>query len=766
MGFWGRRVLGAMLLDYQLLALCVFAAMFEWCCCGQVQEDRGIQVGRSVATGAMAGGSHLLAIGINDYLHWPKLKSAVNDAEEVARVLQDQYAFESRNTILLKDSQATRPKIIETLRHLAETLKEDDSLFVFYAGHGHLDSVTKTGSWIPVEADTQDTSSWLDNAQIKNYLRAMKARHVLLVSDSCFAADFFEGNRGITPQITDAYVRTAFARASRQAITSGGLEPVSDAGAQDHSVFTFFLLKLLKENRSPYLLPSDLFSRIKGGVAVNAAQQPQLGILTGTGGELGGEYVLFRKGAGGSMDAAMQQKKEELTILERREAEALKASQVQQEELDAKAESIKKMDDQIAAMQKKLGEKETGGGTLDQLVALVEQKELQAKEMDRLRQKADQEKKEREAEIERLRQKETADRKAAFESDMAKFDRVVESQYVTDEIKQQAWQTLCQKWNVTPRSKTPGKLYWDGGKITAEMPNKPTVKGNDSIEPATLSNKDKPFENSLGMRFVLVIEKSRNNKVLFCQWETRVRDFRAFVRDTVNNEGFNYKSGSEPFVLKFDGWKQRGWDYGWENPGFKQTEEHPVACVSWEDATAFCKWLTLKERLERKIGPNDTYRLPTDAEWSEAAGNAKYHWGNDQFPPPAGGGNFAGAEAKNIDWPTNFRVIEGWRDECERTSSVGKFTINKKGLYDMGGNVWEWCEDWYRKEMNSEELRKTYPFLENDGNGKTFRVLRGASWCDFNPGYLSSSYHTHGKPGRRGGGDGFRVVLVVESSAR
>ena len=130
--------------------------------------------------------------------------------------------------------------------------------------------------------------------------------------------------------------------------------------------------------------------------------------------------------------------------------------------------------------------------------------------------------------------------------------------------------------------------------------------------------------------------------------------------------------------------------YSWRNAGFEQTDEHPVVNVSWNDAVAFCKWLSRKE--------GKTYRLPTEAEWEYAcrAGTTTRYYSGDDPETLAKVGNVADAtaKAKFPDWKCTIKASDGY----VFTSPVGSFRPNAFGLYDMHGNAWQWCADWYGKE--------------------------------------------------------------------
>ncbi len=258
---------------------------------GPVLGQRGMGgVARVPGAGAV-GRQWVLAIGINQYKHWQKwasLRGAVADAKAVVKVLRERYYVDRVHA--LYDADATRDNIIEKLREMAGQTAENDSLLIYYAGHGNLDEIEKTSFWIPVDG-TDRATTWISSKRVKGLVANMKAKHVLLISDSCFSGDFF-GSRSARPTITEPYYRRAHELPSRQALTSGLTEPVADVGLGGHSPFAYFLLKALRRNRQAYLVANELFDRIKVGIARNASQTPRVGPLQGAGDE-GGEFIFF-----------------------------------------------------------------------------------------------------------------------------------------------------------------------------------------------------------------------------------------------------------------------------------------------------------------------------------------------------------------------------------------------------------------------------------------------------------------------------------------
>ncbi len=264
----------------------------------------------------------------------------------------------------------------------------------------------------------------------------------------------------------------------------------------------------------------------------------------------------------------------------------------------------------------------------------------------------------------------------------------------------------------------------------------PGPQSADATKPAAAINPARDFAikgghtNSLGMKFVAV----KGTEVMFCIHETRYQDYAVYAAETP------------------------GVDVSWKGQSFEgftptdRPEKHPVTVISWENAQQFCTWLSRKE--------GRRYRLPTDREWSTAVGIGReekwltdttpatvfkppreYPWG-DQWPIPKGAGNYCDM-SRHAQAPKALRnYFEGYDDGYPTTAPVMSYKPNRFGLYDMGGNVYEWCQDW-------------------SDHTQQFRVLRGASFIDDDRSALLSSYRYQKAPNRAGYGWGFRVVLVT-----
>ncbi|MGV3663351.1 MAG: SUMF1/EgtB/PvdO family nonheme iron enzyme [Prosthecobacter sp.] len=246
--------------------------------------------------------------------------------------------------------------------------------------------------------------------------------------------------------------------------------------------------------------------------------------------------------------------------------------------------------------------------------------------------------------------------------------------------------------------------------------------------------------NSLGMKFVPVPitgGPTDKQRVLFSIWTTRVRDYQIFAKET------NRQS---------------------PKPLFDQGPDHPAVNMTWQEANDFCAWLTGKERKAGSLPPDQSYRLPSDREWScaagiegledaaRAAGSAPpiiYPWGT-QATKPDHAGNYYSAEVAPLlasdetprfrdRLPPSYQVAPSYRDGHATTAPVGSYAPNHLGLYDMGGNVWQWTAD-------------THP----DSPIHFSRILRGGSWLYH---HALLTLREAGNPRTCRDANGFRVVL-------
>lgn len=253
--------------------------------------------------------------------------------------------------------------------------------------------------------------------------------------------------------------------------------------------------------------------------------------------------------------------------------------------------------------------------------------------------------------------------------------------------------------------------------LPPEMANQTETPGADG--PDLSGVQPKPGEahrNTLQMSFVPVADLAG---LLVGAHEVRLKDFDSFIDGT-----------------------KREWS---TRPTYSQTGDHAVAGVSWEAASAFCRWLTELEQASGALAKNQYYRLPTDAEWSVLAGlgveggsspaardsstDTRFPWG-DEWPPPPDTGNFEAA------------TISGYSENIPYTAPVGTFEKAENGLYDLAGNVAEWVEDLWQP-------------------GSKDHVARGGSWIDYERVSLLAAKRVRVAGGSARGNIGFRCVVVT-----
>lgn len=219
---------------------------------------------------------------------------------------------------------------------------------------------------------------------------------------------------------------------------------------------------------------------------------------------------------------------------------------------------------------------------------------------------------------------------------------------------------------------------------------------------------DKPFVNTLWQRFVPIPRFD----TLFCVWPVRVLDYFCYCRE----QGLTPPDQTHP-----------------------TGPTHPVVNVTWNDAVAFCEWLTAREAGIGQLPEGHLYRLPTDLEWSAAIGLPVEH-----EPDPAARSKKTGHYPWGREYPPKKRHGNYHRtltDEFPHTAPVDAYPANAFGLFDLSGNVWEWCDDLY-------------------SGSRQYRTLRGGSW-DFHGSGLLSSARNANAPTARGPTIGFRLALEI-----
>jgi uncharacterized caspase-like protein len=270
----------------------------------------------SPAIGAVrAGRRYALVIGNQHYpegAEFAPLATPLKDAEDVAVMLRDEYGFAlelppthddpSPYPLLLRD--ASRIDILRAMERLEGTLGKEDSLVIYYAGHGSRHERTGASFWVPVEktvAAQRSTYNWISADDVNRAIKGFEARHVLVISDSCFSGTMASRDSKPVP-MPDPRKRDerqkaldlAARRSSRYLLSSGANEPVADEGGEGHSIFARALLKAFHEYPEDLFTAGELaFGRIRPGVAGGANQAPQYIYLFGSGND-GGELVFER----------------------------------------------------------------------------------------------------------------------------------------------------------------------------------------------------------------------------------------------------------------------------------------------------------------------------------------------------------------------------------------------------------------------------------------------------------------------------------------
>jgi len=283
----------------QILSACLLMAAMRF----GVPPLRGQARGSTVTTNSAAsddtGRYFALVIGVDKYPSpIPQLHTAVKDANAIAEVLKEKYGFQ---TTLLTDASATRGKILDQIVTYETLLGENDNLLIYYAGHGFQIKEADKSFWLPVDATSPQSSNRISADDLTTGLATLKARHVLVVSDSCYSGGLTRDINSLPVSNPDgAFLRKTLFMRSRTIMSSGRDEPVADGGPDGHSVFAWALLQALNgETQSLFTASTLFYDGVQRAVAGNSEQIPVYQPIRNSG-DIGGDFVFHRLTATGA----------------------------------------------------------------------------------------------------------------------------------------------------------------------------------------------------------------------------------------------------------------------------------------------------------------------------------------------------------------------------------------------------------------------------------------------------------------------------------
>ncbi len=561
-----------------------------------------------------------------------------------AKSLREAYSFQTKLLV-----NATRGQIVSALSAYRRELTPDANLLIYYAGHGYNDKETEKTYWLPVDAERDDSSNWIIADEITSGIRAIPARHVLVVSDSCYSGTLTRGLGEMLPRASEReqFLQRMAAGRSRTLMASGGDEPVADNGGSGHSVFADALLRGLREMDKGRFTAAELFRNyVEEAVAGRANQVPEYNPLRNSGHEAG-DFVFVKVKVG--------DKTVEVTV------SAPPAARVDpaQQELAF-----------WSSMQNSTDAED-------------------------------------------------------FKDYLARYPNGLYAGLARRRVA--ALTSAPPAGNTTRPAATPTS----GGKPT------------NTTSAARVGGRAQQMQSRAGIEFVWLPAGS------FMMGSEKYDGEKPVHRVTIG-EGF--------YMGKYEVTQAQWQAVMGNNPSNFKGENLPVEQVSWDDAVSF---------VARLNGQNDgyTYRLPTEAEWEYAAraGTTGDYAGD--LDAMAWYGNNSGRtrlDAAGILRTDSSNYYKRITENGGQTHAVGSKLPNAFGLFDMHGNVWEWCQDWYHDNYASAP---TDGSAWLSGGEQKYRVLRGGSW-DYSAGSLRSASRSYDSPDSRLRFDviGFRVVAVARAS--
>ncbi|VVS94841.1 SUMF1/EgtB/PvdO family nonheme iron enzyme [Desulfoluna spongiiphila] len=644
-----------------------------------------------------------LVIGIDTYAD-PGIEgspAAVEGARHVADALKGRAGFDVK---LLINEAAGRAAVMREFRGLARGMGINDSVLIYFSGSSHTDKAARKAWWLPSDARPDDPATWIADDEIQEAVNVMKARDVLILSDAALGDTMFGATHRLASRRDGEYYVELFNKRSRWAMISGNVHPVAGEGGV--SVFARGVASALS-SKGPCLTTMEMFSGMKKELRKSGTMPPRCRSLRNTG-DQGGEFVFLLSAPAPApvVVKAPRIKPKAAPVA------VVKLVPPKPKPTRKPVDGRLKVSSNITGAELYINGKKQGITPVSNIALKEGTHEVRLSKEGYLAWNGSIDiERGKERSLTATLEKEPPQKgklfvkvkpgNASIRLDGAAFKSGGTVEAGTHTVKVSAPLFKSGKAKVVVSS---GKDAW----VEVFLTPRDSFKGEWGhyvfIKPGTFTM-GSPDTESRRKEDESAHSVTLTRGFFMQDKEVTVAQWQAFVDDS------GYKSEAETaggaYALEDYVWTQSR-EYSWKNPGFSQSGDHPVTGITSADIQAFLKWVNKESKY--------TYRLPTEAEWEYAARAGE----SAAFST----GACLGSADANVDANASWGECPAGA-ASNGTLPVGTFTPNAWGLYDMHGNVAEWCRDWYGRYPQKSVKNPT------GAASGTNRVVRGGGWATY-----------------------------------